>query len=163
MLLTSHTLPVARSLRISFGGRRLYMELFFKKMNMLERSCAVSQLLVCSSEEEWCCDVNDGVVILSSIHPPSPPTPPPLTCVQLKKKNLKKIQSTSALSPFWRKAVGCNFPPIFGMTLSGPVGIEAPVSHHAAGGMINNKHWWILHCPCGLCHYQAAPKYHLQL
>lgn len=38
------------------------------------------------------------------------------------------------------KAVGCNFPSVFGMTLSGPVGIEAPASHHAAGGMINNKH-----------------------
>ena len=75
----------------------------------------------------------------------------------------KKFLSMSALSPFWRKAVGCNFPPIFGMTLSGPVGIDAPVSHHAAGGMINNKHWWILHCPCGFCHYLAAPKYHLQL
>lgn len=54
--------------------------------------------------------------------------------------SFKKFLSTFAPSPFWRNAVECNFPPTFGMTLSGPVGIEAAASHHAAGGMINNKH-----------------------
>lgn len=33
--------------------------------------------------------------------------------------------------------VGCNFPPVFGMTLSGPVGFRAPVS----------AVWWC----CGVC------------
>lgn len=46
----------------------------------------------------------------------------------------KKMLFTFTVSPFPSKAVGFNFPPIFGMTLTGPVGIEAPASHHAAGG-----------------------------
>ena len=149
------------------------MEVFFFLflMHLLARSCAILQLLACWSGQ------GDIVMRMTAcmcghifIH---------LSMLTISFSFLflfslfffcfapmcssKKFLSMSALSPFWRKAVGCNFPPIFGMTLSGPVGIDAPVSHHAAGGMINNKHWWILHCPCGFCHYLAAPKYHLQL
>lgn len=47
---------------------------------------------------------------------------------------LKEESYALFLSLFSHKAVGFNFLSIFGMTLSGLVGIEASVSHHTAGG-----------------------------
>lgn len=169
MLLTSHTLPVARSLGFSTEGEEdtpPFLLFFFFPNEYVGGKLFCS--CVCSS---WQSDV--AMWRVWSIYVVTLPRLPStffffsisLTCVRLaKEKNINKWSSSSPLrAHFWTKAVGCNFPPIFGMTLSGPVGIEAPVSHHAAGGMINNKHWWILHRPCGFRHYQAAPKYHLQL
>lgn len=60
----------------------------------------------------------------------------PLTCAHAKMKSSPCLLTAQ----FKGRLLGIIFPPIFGMTLSGPVGIEALASHHAAGGMINNKH-----------------------
>lgn len=77
-----------------------------------------------------CARLNKAAVMLTGVF-----TLPACTLrLRMRSHFEKKIVFVFAVSPFPRKAVGFNFPPIFGMTLTGPVGIEAPVSHHAAGG-----------------------------